>query len=78
MIQERNIDNSTPMFTEYPDVVSVDELQEMLKVGRSIAYKLLKDNHIKTIRIGNKYIIPKKSVINFIDSSILDGNVILS
>lgn len=59
------IDNSN-MFVGYPDIVSIDELQSMLNIGRNTAYNLLKDNLIKTIKVGKKYIIPKASVINFV------------
>lgn len=59
------IDNNS-MFAEYPDVLSIEQLQEMLHIGRNTAYDLLKDSTIKTIKIGKKYIIPKASVINFI------------
>ena len=59
------IDNNS-MFAEYPDVLSIEQLQEMLHIGRNTAYDLLRDSTIKTIKIGKKYIIPKASVINFI------------
>lgn len=59
------IDNGN-MFVDYPDIVSIDELQSMLNIGRNTAYKLLKDNLIKTIKVGKKYIIPKASVVNFV------------
>lgn len=54
------------LFSEYPDVVTVDDLQNMLKIGRNSAYDILKTGMIKTIKIGKKYIIPKQSVINFL------------
>ncbi len=38
----------------------------MLKIGKNKVYELLKSGEIKSIRIGNKYIIPKKSVIDFV------------
>ncbi len=57
------------LLNNYPDILSVDDLQKILRIGRSAAYKLLKENRIKTLRIGNRYIIPKKSVINFLDIS---------
>jgi len=47
-------------------VVSVDELQKMLHVGRNMAYSLLKNGDIKTIRVGKKYIIPKVNVLDFL------------
>lgn len=54
------------MFSTYEDVVSVDDVMNMLHIGRSNVYKLLKEKQIKCVRVGVKYIIPKKSVIDFI------------
>ena len=58
--------NVGKLFDEYPDVVSVDDVQSMLHVGRNTTYKLLKSKLIETIRVGNKYIIAKSSVIVFL------------
>ena len=55
------------IFSEYPDVVSPEDVQHMLHMGRNSVYKLLKEEKIKSIKVGKKYIIPKKSVIRFID-----------
>ncbi len=57
------------MLSKYPDVVSVNELKEILRVGKNTIYKLLQDNTIKSIKIGKKYIIPKSSIINFLNTS---------
>lgn len=54
------------VFSEYPDVVTPEDVQNMLHLGRNSVYKLLKEEQIKTIKIGKKYIIPKQSVIRFI------------
>ncbi|MCQ2485220.1 MAG: helix-turn-helix domain-containing protein [Clostridia bacterium] len=58
--------SESALFSEYPDVITVDDLQNMLKIGRNSAYDILKTGMIKTIKIGKKYIIPKQSVINFL------------
>lgn len=58
--------NDTQTFTNYPDVITIIDLQTMLGIGRNTAYKLLADKSISAIRIGKKYIIPKISVINFL------------
>ncbi len=57
---------SNEMFNNYPDVVTPEELQSMLKIGRNAVYDILKKGLIKTIRIGKKYIIPKVNVISFL------------
>lgn len=61
--------NNKEIFAEYPDVVTLDDLQTMLKIGRSSAYDLLKNKLIKSIRVGKKYIIPKENVIDFLKTA---------
>jgi excisionase family DNA binding protein len=58
--------NTKTYFANYPDVVVVDDLINMLNIGRNTAYSLLKDGRIKSIRIGKRYIIPKQNVIDFL------------
>jgi excisionase family DNA binding protein len=54
------------LFEQYPDVVNVKELQEMLGVGRNAVYSLLRDKEIRAVRYGARYIIPKLSVIEYL------------
>ncbi len=58
--------SNTQTFANYPDVITIIDLQTMLGIGRNTAYKLLAEKAISAIRIGKKYIIPKISVINFL------------
>lgn len=58
---------SDEIFADYPDVVTVEQLMEMLRIGQVMAYRLLKDGVIKAKRIGRKYIIAKKRVIEFLN-----------
>ena len=53
------------LFKNYPDVVNVAQLQQMLGIGKNTAYTLLKDKKIKSIKIGRVHKIPKINVINF-------------
>ena len=53
------------MFDEYPDILIVSDIQRALGIGRNTAYKLLKSKQIKSIRIGNKYKIPKRCLIAY-------------
>ena len=59
-------EHSADMFKDYPDIITILDLQAMLHIGRNAAYKLLQDNSIVSIRVGKKYIIPKASVANFV------------
>ena len=54
------------MFTEYPDVVTVNEVMKMLKVGRNTAWKLIHSGEIRAFNIGKCVKIPKKSVIDYV------------
>lgn len=54
------------MFNEYPDVVEINGLQEILHIGRSKAYELLRNGTIKHIKIGRIYKIPKKCIVDYI------------
>ena len=57
------------MFKEYNDVVTVQELCEMLRIGQNKAYELLSTNQIPTIRMGKKYVILKEYIIKYIKST---------
>ena len=35
------------MFTEYPDIVGVKDLQKMLGIGRNLAYALVSDGGLR-------------------------------
>ena len=63
--------NYTEIFKNYPDVLTIEDLQEMLHIGRNTAYGILKDGTIKTIKLGKRYIIPKISVIEFLNSAVI-------
>ena len=56
------------MFAEYPDIVTVKDLQTMLGISRHTAYDhdLLGEGEISCIRLGNAYKIPKINVIDYV------------
>jgi len=54
------------MFKDYDDIITVEELCEMLMIGKNTAYKLLGSGRIKAIRIGRIWKIPKKAVEEFV------------
>ena len=58
------------MFTDYPDVVNVEQLCEMLGGPSSKSvYRLLKEGAIQSYWIGKRYRIPKVSVIEYLTGS---------
>jgi excisionase family DNA binding protein len=66
------------MFSQYPDIVSVDDITEMLNIGKSSAYTLLRTQQLRHVRIGTKYIIPKQAVIDFVGGNNIANNQIVN
>lgn len=63
----------TMVFPDYPDIVNVAQIQEMLSISRHHAYNLIRDGYISGILIGNAYRVPKSSVINYVYDVMPDG-----
>ena len=55
--------------SEYPDVLTIYELMEILHIGKNNAYKLVKENKIHSHRIGRCYRIPKSCVYDYLKSA---------
>lgn len=59
-------ENYQIMFTTYPDVVTINQLKEMLGIGVTLAYRLVKNNIIDGFKVGREYKIPKANVISYL------------
>jgi excisionase family DNA binding protein len=57
---------SIPTFEEYPDILTVKQLCEMLNIGKNLAYDLLGSGAIKSIKIGAIYRVPKVWVLDYL------------
>ena len=55
------------IFKDYPDIVIVEQLMEMLQIGQVLAYKLVKSGEIKSRKVGREYKIPKVNVIAYLN-----------
>ena len=58
------------MLKNYKEILSVEDLCEILSIGKNTAYRLLKSGEIKAIRIGKVYKIPKEYLINYLKKSV--------
>ncbi len=54
------------MLTEYPDVLEICHVCEILKINRKTAYKLFENNKLSCVRIGRKYRIAKIDLIKYL------------
>lgn len=54
------------MFTDYPDIVNLVQMRKMLGgISNTLAYRILKENIIKSRKVGREYKIPKVNVIDY-------------
>ena len=58
------------LFKDYPDIVSVEQVSEMLKIGQVLAYRLVRSGEIKSRKVGRRYIITKKNIIDFVTKEV--------
>lgn len=55
------------MFESFPDVVDVNDLCKMLGgISKKLAYRLLEEQTIRSVRVGRSYRIPKVCVMEFL------------
>ena len=57
---------SAIMFKDYPDCVTIVEMQNMLGIKRTKSYELIRTGQIKAKKIGKDYKISKLNVIAFL------------
>ena len=54
------------MFTAYPDIVNIVQLKEMLGIGVNLAYRLVRNQTIPSLKVGREYKIPKRNIIYYL------------
>lgn len=54
------------MLDQYGAIITIEELQEILNIGRNTAYALLKNGTIPALRVGKKWKIPKDAVLHYL------------
>ncbi|SCY52211.1 Helix-turn-helix domain-containing protein [Butyrivibrio hungatei] len=53
------------MLTEYSDVLSINDIMKILKIGKNTVYGYLKTGTIKSMMIAGKYRVPKLYLLEF-------------
>lgn len=53
-------------FEQLPLVLSVNQLIDVLNIGRNTAYELIRNGRIKCIRVGHQIRVPKEAIQNFL------------
>ena len=55
------------MFSEYGDILSVEDVMEILNIGKNAAYRLFRDKAIRCVRINGRWKIPKQSLMESVE-----------
>lgn len=56
--------NSMKNYDELPLFLTVEELANVLGIGRNTAYTMVRTNQIANVRVGNQYRIPKSALLS--------------
>ncbi len=54
-------------YDDYPDILNVSDLQELLGIGRKQAYELVHSGQFHVIKVGKRIKISKNILINWIE-----------
>lgn len=57
------------MFNEYPDILTVAQTAEALRIGKNSAYRLVHEKAIGSKHIGRKILVPKACLIDYVHSA---------
>ena len=54
------------MYPYIPEIMTFKECQQFLKIGKNTLLDLIHNREIEAFKIGNRWKIPKESVVEFI------------
>ena len=61
--------------SNYPEVLNVEQMREILGIGRNLAYQLLADKKIVAKKLGHNWIIAKSNLLKFIMSEVNNESI---
>lgn len=63
------------MFNEFDDILTPEEVSEILHIGMNKVYHHLKAGNIKAYREGRKWRVPKLELENYIYNSLVSNHI---
>lgn len=54
---------------QYPDILTIKDCQEILKVSRGMILKLIHEDELSAFRVGNRWRIYRTALLNFVEKS---------
>ncbi|MBQ9762802.1 MAG: helix-turn-helix domain-containing protein [Phascolarctobacterium sp.] len=56
------------MLNEYSEILTVEDVMEILNIGKNAAYDLFRNGEIKCFRLKNRWKVPKQAVVDYINN----------
>lgn len=53
-------------------LISVMEVAQILSVGRSTVFHLIRAGELKSIRVGSRRLVPVSAILSFVESRLID------
>lgn len=63
------MNNEERRFDHYADILTPEDCMNILSIGRSTVYQLLRSGQLPSIRVGKQYRISKKCLQDFINGT---------
>ena len=57
------------MFKKYPDILTIPQVAEALGIGKKAAYALVNNHLIPALHVGNKIIVPKYALVEYMGTA---------
>ena len=55
------------MLRDYPDILDIGQMCEILGISKKTGYRLLQDKKITCLKVGRAYRIPKVHILNYLN-----------
>lgn len=62
----RKLDQPPKDFADLPLVLSISQVVQVLNLGRDTTYGLVRSGHIRSVRVGRQYWVPKTAVAEYL------------
>ena len=67
IISKNHLKGDLIMLNEYSEILTVEDVMEILNIGKNAAYDLFRNGDIKCFRLKNRWKVPKQAIIDYIN-----------
>lgn len=71
-IRDDQPEDDRPRIADLPDLATVDEVREVLPIGRDAVYAAVRSGELPSIRIGRRVLVPRAGLERLIEEAVAD------